>query len=162
LRRPSARSKEIQVSKSNDEIQRDVRCALQDDPRIPFDDEIAVEAYDGLVTLRGTVGSFGQDRAAVADARGTSGVYDVYDQLQVRLLNDDRRADAEIRGAALQRLMWDPMLDADYLDVRVKDGWVTLTGDADRQFQSDKAFDHMTSLRGVTGVTNEIRVTEPL
>jgi osmotically-inducible protein OsmY len=150
------------MSKTNDEIAHAVRSALSDDPRLPLADEIAIEAYDGLVTLRGTVGSFAQERAAVADARRQRGVYDVYDGLQVRLLNEDRRADAEIRGAALQRLVEDPMLDADYLDVRVKDGWVTLTGDADRQFQSDKAFDHIMSVRGVTGVTNEIRVEEQL
>jgi osmotically-inducible protein OsmY len=150
------------MSKSNDEITRAVRSALSDDPRLPFHGEIAVETYHGLVTLRGTVGSFGQERAAVAAARRQRGVYDVYDQLQVRLLDADRRVDAEIRGDALQRLMEDPMLDADYLDVRVKDGWVTLTGEADRQFQSDKAFDHITSLRGVTGVTNEITVNQRL
>jgi osmotically-inducible protein OsmY len=150
------------MSKSNDEITHAVRNALSDDPRLPFQGEIAVETYHGLVTLRGTVGSFGQERAAVAAARRQRGVYDVYDQLQVRLLDADRRVDAEIRGEALQRLMEDPMLDADYLDVRVKDGWVTLTGEADRQFQSDKAFDHITSLRGVTGVTNEITVDQRL
>jgi BON domain-containing protein len=150
------------VSKTNDETAHAVRSALADDPRLPFADEIAVDAYDGMVTLRGTVGSFAQERAAVAEARRQRGVYDVDDELQVRLLDEDRRADAEIRGAALQRLVWDPLLDADYLDVRVKDGWVTLAGDADRQFQSDRAFDHMTSLRGVTGVTNEIKVEEPL
>ena len=48
------------------------------------------------------------------------------------------------------------------LDARVNDGWVTLTGHADRQFQSDKAFDHISSLRGVTGVTNEITVDQRL
>jgi osmotically-inducible protein OsmY len=150
------------MTQANDEIAYAVQSALSDDPRLPFADEIAVEVFDGLVTLRGTVGSFAQERAAVAEAARQRGVDDVYDQLQVRLLNENRRADAEIRGAALQRLIWDPMLDADYLDVRVKDGWVTLTGDADRQFQSDRAFDHMTSLRGVTGVTNEIKVQERL
>ena len=150
------------MSQTNDAIAHAVQRALVNDPRLPFADEIAVEAYDGLVTLRGTVGSFAQERAALADARRQRGVYDVYDQLQVRLLNEDRRADAEIRGAALQRLVEDPMLDADYLDVHVKDGWVTLTGDADRQFQSDKAFDEMLSVRGITGVTNEIRVQERL
>jgi hypothetical protein len=41
-------------------------------------------------------------------ARRTPGVIDVYDEPQVRLLDDDRRKDAEIRGAALQRLLWDP------------------------------------------------------
>jgi osmotically-inducible protein OsmY len=147
------------MSSTSDQITHAVQTALADDPRLPFADEIAVETYDGLVTLRGTVGSFAQERAAVAVARRQRGVYDVFDELQVRLLNEDRRADAEIRGAALQRLMADPMLDADYLDVQVKDGWVTLTGAADGQFQSDKAFDHMLSVRGVTGVTNEIHVS---
>jgi osmotically-inducible protein OsmY len=150
------------MSKTSDEIEHAVRSALSDDPRLPFHDEIPVEAYNGLVTLRGTVGSFGQERAAVAAARRQPGVYDVYNQLQVRLLDAGRRVDADIRGEALQRLMDDPMLDADYLDARVKDGWVTLTGHADRQFQSDKAFEHMLNVRGVTGVTNEITVDQRL
>ena len=147
---------------TDDKLQADVKAALADDPHVPFADEIGVESYDGIVTLRGTVGTFGQERAAVADTRRTRGVIDVYDELEVRLLDSDRRIDAEMRGAALQHLLDDPMLDADYLDVQVKDGWVTLTGDVDRQFQSDTAFEHMSSLRGVTGVTNKIRVDERL
>ena len=150
------------MSKTSDEIEHAVRSAISDDPRLPFKDEIAVDVYHGVVTLRGTVGSFGQERGAVAAARRQPGVEDVYDQLQVRLLDADRRVDADIRGEALQRLLDDPMLDADYLDVRVKDAWVTLTGHADRQFQSDKAFEHMLNLRGVTGVTNEITVDQRL
>jgi osmotically-inducible protein OsmY len=58
--------------------------------------------------------------------------------------------------------MWDPELVADFLDVQVTDGWVTLKGDVDHQFQSDKAFDHVAALYGVTGVTNEIKVVEAL
>jgi osmotically-inducible protein OsmY len=146
----------------NDRIRDDVRAELANDPRIPYVDEIAVEAYGGAVTLRGTVGSFAQQRAAVADARRTRGVFDVLDELQVRLLNDDRRKDAEIRGAALQRLIWDPEIPGDYLDVKVKDGWVTLDGEVDHQYQSDRAFDHVASLYGVTGVTNDVKVVERL
>jgi osmotically-inducible protein OsmY len=147
---------------TSDRIQDDVRNALADDPRIPYVNEIAVDTYGGAVTLRGTVGSFAERRAAVADARRTRGVIDVYDDLRVRLLDRDRREDAEIRGAALQRLMWDPELVPDYIDVQVNDGWVTLKGDVDHQFQSDNAFGHVASLYGVTGVTNEITVVEPL
>lgn len=146
----------------NDRIRDDVRAELANDPRIPYVDEIAVEAYGGAVTLRGTVGSFAQQRAAVADARRTRGVFDVLDELQVRLPNDDRRKDAEIRGAALQRLIWDPEIPGDYLDVKVKDGWVTLDGEVDHQYQSDRAFDHVASLYGVTGVTNDVKVVERL
>jgi osmotically-inducible protein OsmY len=150
------------MSIANDRLEHAVRHELARDPRLPFPDEIAVRAYHGMVTLRGTVGSFAQNRAAVADTRRTRGVFDVYDELQVRLLDRDRREDAEIRGAALQRLMDDSALIADYLDVHVKDGWVTLKGEVDRQYQSDKAFDHAAGVRGVTGVTNEIKVVERL
>jgi osmotically-inducible protein OsmY len=121
-----------------------------------------VGAFGGAVTLRGTVGSFVQQRAAVADARRTRGVFEVYDELEVRLLNDDRRKDAEIRGAALQRLIWGPAIPGGYLDVDVRDGWITLKGDVDFQHQSDAAFEHVATLYGVTGVTNEIKVVQRL
>jgi len=145
---------------TDDRVIDDVRAELATDPRLPAPDEIAVEAFGETVTLRGTVGSFAQQRAAVADARRTRGVVDVYDELNVRILDQDRREDAEMRGAALQRLNWDTEIPSDYLDVHVKDGWVTLKGDVDFQFQSDLAFDDVAVLYGVTGVTNEIRVVE--
>jgi hypothetical protein len=147
---------------SNITVRDDVLAGLADDPRLPYADEIAVEADGHIVTLRGTVGSFAQRRAAVADARRTRGVSDVWDQLQVRILDRDRREDAEIRGVALQRLIWDPDLPADSLDVKVDDGWVTLKGNLDFQFQSDAAFEHVATLAGVTGVTNRIQVVERL
>jgi osmotically-inducible protein OsmY len=138
----------------------DVRAALASDPRLPYADEIAVQSSGSQVTLRGTVGSFAQQRAAVADTRRTPGVVDVFDELHVRLLDDDKRKDAEIRGAALQRLVWDSEIPGEYLDAKVDDGWVTLKGEVSYQYQSDRAFDHAASLYGVTGVTNEIKVVE--
>jgi osmotically-inducible protein OsmY len=146
---------------TDERVRENVRTELATDPRLPYPDEIAVD-FDGFaVTLRGTVGSFAQQRAAVADARRTPGVEDVFDELDVRLLDTDRRRDAEIRGAALQRLISDVELEALYLDVSVKDGWVTLKGEADHQYQSDAAFEHVATLHGVTGVTNKIKVIEP-
>jgi osmotically-inducible protein OsmY len=135
-----------------------VRAAIDDDPRIRNPDEIAIAVTDGIVTLRGTLGSFSQRRAAVADAGKIPGVYTVKDELQVRLLNDDRREDADIRGAALQSIMWDADLPDGGVDVEVDDGWVTLTGEVDHQYQSDKAYEDVAGLFGVVGVTNEIRV----
>jgi osmotically-inducible protein OsmY len=147
---------------TNDRVIDDVRTELASDPRLPYSGEIAVESFGDTVTLRGTVGSFAQRRAAVADARRTRGVVDVYDELDVRILDRDRREDAEIRGAALQRLSWDSEIPGDYLDVHVDDGWVTLKGNVDFQFQTDLAFDDVSRLHGVTGVTNEIKVVERL
>jgi osmotically-inducible protein OsmY len=135
-----------------------VRAQLVADERLQSPGEIAIDAFQGKVTLRGTVGSFSQERSAVHDAHRTRGVVDVFDKLEVRILDEDRRADAEIRGAALQRLIWDPQLIADDLDVSVKEGWVTLTGNVSHQFQSDIAFERVASLRSVTGITNKIQV----
>jgi osmotically-inducible protein OsmY len=147
---------------TDDQVRENVRAELASDERLPYVDEIAIEANGGEVILRGTVGSFAQRRAAVADARRSRGVFDVFDELEVRLLGQDQRKDAEIRGAALQRLLWDPDLPGDYLDVHVRDGWVTLAGEVDYQFQSDVAFNYVASLTGVTGVTNEIKVVQAL
>jgi BON domain len=88
-------------------IEDEIRGLLSGDPRLPALDEVAVSATDGTVVLKGTVGSFSQRRAAVSDAREVPGVYALDDQLRVRLLNDSRRDDAEIRGIALQILHWD-------------------------------------------------------
>ena len=131
---------------------------LDQDPRIPDAAEIAVSVEDGTVILRGTVERFSQRRAAVEDAKKIDGVFEVDDQLKVNLLGADRREDDEIRGVALQALIWDTEVPSDALDVHVEDGWITLKGEVSFQFQSDAAYDDVSSLYGVYGVTNEIKV----
>jgi osmotically-inducible protein OsmY len=138
-----------------------VIASLENDPRIPAAAEIAVAGDGGIVTLRGTVERFSQRLAAAADARNIEGVYEVINDLKVSLLGSDRRADDEIRGAALQNLVWDAEVPSGYVDVRVKDGSVTLKGDVSYQFQSDAAYNDVSRLYGVSGVTNEIKVTNP-
>ena len=131
---------------------------MDHDPRLPDSAEIAVSVADGVVTLRGTVETFSQRRAAADDAKQIEGVYEVDDQLKVNLLGADRREDDEIRGVALQALIWDTEVPSDALDVHVEDGWITLKGDVSFQFQSDAAYDDVAALYGVYGVTNEIKV----
>jgi osmotically-inducible protein OsmY len=139
-------------------LEDEIRASLVDDPRIPDPSDIAIAAEDGLVTLRGTVGSFRQRRAAVADARLVDEDYDVRDELNVRLLNEWTREDAEIRGIALQILMWDIEVPSEAIDVKVSEGWVTLKGPVTYQFESDAAFEDVAGLYGVVGITNEIKV----
>jgi osmotically-inducible protein OsmY len=148
---------------TNTPMEDDVRSSLEYDPRIPDAQKIAVSAVDGVVTLRGTVERFTQRRAAVADARKIDGVSDVIDKLKVHpLLGSELTSpDDAIRGQALQMLIWDIEVPSDRIDVQVYDGWVTLKGEVDYQFQSDDAFEDVARLGGVTGVTNKIRVVTP-
>ena len=109
---------------TNTSIEDEIRDVLVLDPRIPEPAEVAISIDDGYVTLRGTVGSFAQRRAAVRDARSIEGVYEVNDELQVRLLDEARREDADIRGIALQILMWDIEVPSEMIDVKVENGWI--------------------------------------
>ena len=131
------------------------------DPRIPDSLEIAVAADGGIVTLRGTVESFSQRRAAGKDARQVDGVYELDNQLKVSLSGSNRRDDDQIRGIALQHLIWDTEVPSDLVDVKVDDGWVTLQGTVSFQFESDAAYDDVANMYGVLGVTNEIIVSNP-
>src|ERR1700749_3625494 len=102
----------------NSPLEKDVIARLEDDPRVADSAEIAVVGDGGIVTLRGTVARFSQRRAAERDARGVEGVYEVINHLKVNLLGPDRRKDDEIRGAALQNLIWDAEVPSDSLDVK--------------------------------------------
>jgi osmotically-inducible protein OsmY len=135
--------------------------ALRSDPRVPDHEEVAVSVDEDAVTLRGTVGSFSQRRAAVKDARSVAGVHYVYDDLSVRFMDAAQRSDAELRGMALQSIDWDTEVPADLVEVKVHDGWVTLKGMVSWQFQSDAAYEDVANLLGVIGITNEIRVVNP-
>jgi osmotically-inducible protein OsmY len=146
---------------TNTALEDQVLAGIALDPRIPEPIEIAVSADGDTITLRGTVESFRQRRAAVEDAREVDGVFAVEDRLKVSLVGSDRREDDEIRGAALQTLTWDVEVPSDSIDVKVEDGWVTLKGDVSYQFETDAAYDDVASMYGVYGVTNEIRVTNP-
>jgi BON domain len=75
-------------------IEEAVRESLDNDRRLRRPAELAVMVDDGVVTLRGTVGTFGQRLAAVRDARKVRGVEYVEDQIEVRILDVDRRSDA--------------------------------------------------------------------
>lgn len=131
------------------------------DPRIPHPEEVAVAVDEDAVTLRGTVGSFTQRRAAVMDAREVDGVGYVYDDLSVRFLDAAQRSDAELRGMALQAIAWDTEAPAELIDVKVEDGWITLRGTVSWQFESDAAYTDVANLFGVIGITNELRVVNP-
>src|SRR5204863_9806626 len=88
------------------------------------------------------------------------GVTSVDNQLQVKLMDDDRRADAELRGDVLQALMLDSLVPST-IDAKVEDGFVTLDGTADRQYQRDEAEFVASNIVGALDVFNEIELNYP-
>jgi osmotically-inducible protein OsmY len=140
----------------DDELTAYVSDELFWDPKVD-NAEIAVSASDGKITLRGTVGSLHQKREAKKAAQRVYGVTSVDNQLQVRLLNDQRRSDAELRGDVLQALMLDSLVPTT-VDAKVEDGFVTLSGTADWQYQRDEAEFVAENIAGALDVLDEIEL----
>ena len=137
----------------------DVGDELFWDPKVDST-AIAASADGGKVTLRGTVGSLREKREAQKAAQRVFGVISVDNQLQVRLMNDDKRADAELRGDVLQALMLDSIVPKT-VDAKVEDGFVTLTGKANWQYQRDEADFVVSNIVGTLDVFDEIELEYP-
>jgi osmotically-inducible protein OsmY len=145
---------------SNDQLVSSVTDELIWDPKVDSA-AIAVSADDGIVTLRGTVGSFREKREAKQDAERVYGVENVNNELQVRILDGNRRDDADLRGDVLRALMLDTLVPPT-IDAKVNDGWVILTGSAEWQFQRDEAEFIAANVLGVAGMINQIELMAPM
>jgi osmotically-inducible protein OsmY len=144
---------------TDEQLQSDVTDELSWDPKLDSD-AIAVSVDNGIVTLRGTVGSPREKHEARKAAERVLGAILVVNNLEVRPLDDDRRDDAELRGDVLRAFTLNSVIPPT-VDARVKDGFVTLTGSAGWQYERDEAETVATSVPGVTGVQDEIVLNGP-
>ena len=144
---------------TDDELQDWVREELCWDPKIDSA-AIAVSANAGEVTLRGTVGSFRQKREAQRAAERLYGVTSVRNELDVRIVDEHGRQDADLRGAVLQAMALDGLIPKT-IDARADDGLVTLTGTAAWQYQREEAEFVAGNVPGVVDVDDQIALTIP-
>jgi osmotically-inducible protein OsmY len=143
--------------KSDEEIERDVREELRWDPDLDASD-IAISVKDGVVTLAGFVRSYSDRLEAEAAAKRVAGVKAVANDLEVRLPAIDQRPDPDIARDAVAALKAELPISHDRIKVIVKDGWVTLEGAAEWQYQKTAAENAVRKVKGVKGVTNVIQV----
>ena len=144
-------------TRTDAQIQQDVIAELKWDPRLA-PNEIGVIVKDGVVTLTGSVNSYMKRWAAEDTAHRVRGVKAVANDIEVRLLPDGKKTDEDIAMAVVRALERDASLSTDKLDVTVSDGWVTLKGEVEWQFQKQDAEQVVRRIQGVKGVSNLIAV----
>lgn len=144
--------------KYDSDVQRNVQDALSWEPGITDSSKIGVAVKDGVVTLTGEVNSNGEKWLAETAAKRVYGVNGLAVELEVNLPGSAKRTDADIAQAAKNVLDWDSSIPVDSVEVTVEDGWVTLEGNLDWQYQRSRAEDDVYGLTGVKGVSNEIVV----
>jgi osmotically-inducible protein OsmY len=145
---------------TNEELAADVADQIRRDKRVD-DAGIAVSVVDGgVVVLRGTVGSLRQKLEATRAAERVSGVRHVNNVLDVRILDERKRADADLRGDVLRALALDVSLPLT-IDADVSNGSVVLTGLATWQWQSEEAERISAGVPGVVSLGNGVEVETP-
>ncbi|MBW0447443.1 BON domain-containing protein [bacterium M00.F.Ca.ET.228.01.1.1] len=143
--------------KSDFELKRQVEEELAWDPAVDSTD-IGVEVRDRIVTLSGHPSSYAEKLAAEKAAQRVAGVKAVVVEMSIRLPHADVRTDEEIANAVRTMMRWTVGLNEEAVKVQVEKGWVTLSGEVDRAYQSHVATRTISHMRGVTGVSNLIRI----
>ncbi len=143
--------------KMDAELQRDVMNELKWEPTIHAA-EIGVSVKDGMVTLSGDVDSYSKKWAIDRAVRRVSGVKAVTEEIKVTLPGSYKRTDEDIVKSVINVLKWNIWVPDDRVKVRVKDGWITLTGDVDWYYQKEHAENAVRHLIGVVGVSDSITI----
>jgi osmotically-inducible protein OsmY len=74
------------------------------------------------------------------------------------LSGSGKRGDVKIARSARLVLRWATFLPKDAVKVTVTDGWVTLSGEVEREYQRQPAVRAVSLLPGVLGVSDQINV----
>lgn len=143
--------------KSDSQIQTDVMNELKWEPKVSHE-EIGVAVHNGIVTLSGEVPYYAEKLAAEKAAMRVRGVKGIAEEIKVRLKGPHKKSDTEIAEAVANALQWH-VWTPDNVMAKVEDGWVTLTGQAEYDYQRNAAQNTVRFLEGVHGVTNQITVT---
>ena len=142
--------------KTNAQLQKDVMEEIKWDPSVTAA-EIGVSVAEGVVTLNGTVPTYAEKWAAERAAQRVEGVKAIAEEIQIKPIGRHAKTDAEIAAIAASSLESHVWVPTD-IQVTVENGWVTMKGHVNWEFQRDAARDSVRFLAGVKGVSNNITI----
>ena len=143
--------------KSDHEIELDVKDELQWDPNLDAAD-VAVSVEKGVVTLAGFVKNYADKYEAESAAKRVAGVLGIANDIEVRIPSVDERPDPEIARDAVAAIKNQLPISSEHIKVIVKDGWVTLEGRVEWQYQRNTAETAVRRIKGVRSVSNLIQL----
>ena len=150
----------LTVQRTDVSIHTDVLEELDWDPQVAVTD-VGVEVDDGVVTLTGTVDTYGEKHAAERAAFRVDDVQAVANDLTVHPKGLGQRDDTDIAKVAVEALKWQASVPADKIEILVEHGVVTLRGSVTWDFQRAAAVTALRKLWGVRSVVNQITITQP-
>ncbi len=124
------------------------------------DDKVKVDSEDGVVTLTGTVSEESHKSLAQETVAGLPGVKSVDNRLEVKGERPTDMSDAWLTTKVKSTLLYHRSVSGFKTEVNVKDGIVTLRGNAPSQAQKELTAEYARDIEGVKDVTNELTVTK--
>jgi len=82
----------------------------------------------------------------------------VVEKLEVKFGNWGKTSDGDIATEVVNALKWNWRVPNDKVKVKVENGWITLQGQLQWNFEREAAIDAVKNLLGVTGVSNNITI----
>jgi osmotically-inducible protein OsmY len=143
---------------SNTALETNVRDQLSGDARVDAS-RIKIDADGGVVVLSGVVDSLHEKLRAAEDVMRLTGVRELRNDLVVNT-SHVRVSDRDLRATAQAGLDANDLVPKDTLTVRVKDGWVTLSGNVRHYYQRQEAERVIRHLSGVQGLTSNVTVAK--
>lgn len=137
------------------EIRHDVQRALDRDTVLDAS-AIAVAVDEGVVTLRGDVRGYFEQHEAERVALRVYGVQAVANDLVVKTPEIVHPNDTEIAQAVVDALTKNALVPLHRVRVVVAEGWVTLSGVLQWEYQRTSAERTAARVKGVKGVSNTI------
>ena len=124
------------------------------------EDSIKTDSKNGAVTLTGTVASSSHKSLAEDTVESLPGVVSVDNQLKVKGESPAEHSDGWIGTKVKTTLVFHRNVRATKTDVNVKDGIVTLTGEATSLAQKELTTEYAQDVEGVKSVKNEMTVAK--
>lgn len=152
---PAFHQEELRM-KTDSQLQKDVMDEIKWEPSTTAA-QIGVSAVAGVVTLTGTVATYAEKWAVERAAQRVQGVKGSAEEITIKLNGVHARTDAEIAAAAVTSLKWHVWVPSD-IQPTVAQGWVTLKGSVNWEYQRTAARDAVCFMPGVKGVTNDITI----
>ncbi|MEO5943260.1 MAG: BON domain-containing protein [Ferruginibacter sp.] len=141
---------------SNEDLQKSVLNAIKWQPMLHAA-EIGVTARDGVVTLSGVVDAYSKKIEAENAAKSVPGVKAVAEEIEVKFFDSMYiKNDTEIAGEVMNAWKWNWEIPHNKVKVKVENGWVTLEGEVEWNYEKDAAQKSIEKLIGVKGVSNHI------
>ena len=124
------------------------------------DDHIKIESTDGTATLTGTVAEDSHKSLAEDTVASLPGVKTVVNRLEVKQPVPPSKSDDWISAKVKAGLLFHRNVSARDTKVSVKDGVVTLRGEASSTAERDLATEYARDVEGVKDVVNEMTIRE--